>query len=532
MVALVFLVLFSSIFLDIRRIIPEAAINTVTWLQFVPSLLKFLKVVGIGAAGFLVVAVLTLLFGRIYCSAICPLGILQDVFTRISNRYKKKKNRIFRFTRPWTKVRYGLLILSFLGLLFGTVLFIDLLDPYSNFGRIFTFFVKPVVVWFNNIAAGLLEQMDVYVLAPVNVIPVPIPVFLIQLFIFGVVVWFSLFYGRLFCNTICPVGTLLGWISKVSLFRIRFDESTCTYCGLCGYVCKASCLDMKNNYVDVSRCISCFNCLTVCKSSSVVYGLPKRDTVPAIEYPNKGEEVDVSKRKLILGSLAFWLGMAGISMAREKQTPQEPQDTLKVKIIPKNVKPTTIKENRERPVCPPGSASISQFNDKCTACNLCVNACPSDVLQPSLFEYGLMGLLQPRMDYWSGYCNHECIRCLEVCPTGAILPLEKETKMLTQLGITKFVKDNCIVHTDKTDCGACSEHCPTKAVKMIPYEDTELVIPEVTNEICIGCGACEFACPTTPYKAIYVKGNALHKLAEKPKQEALEEPDVEEEFPF
>jgi ferredoxin len=119
-----------------------------------------------------------------------------------------------------------------------------------------------------------------------------------------------------------------------------------------------------------------------------------------------------------------------------------------------------------------------------------------------------------------------------VCPTGAILPVSIEEKQLTQLGKAVFVKENCVVYTDGTDCGACSEHCPTKAVNMVPYEGN-LLIPEVDQNICIGCGACEYPCPLdAPHKAIYVNGNAIHQAAEKPEEEEQTTAPVEDDFPF
>jgi ferredoxin len=136
------------------------------------------------------------------------------------------------------------------------------------------------------------------------------------------------------------------------------------------------------------------------------------------------------------------------------------------------------------------------------------------------------------MEYLSGYCNYDCILCTEVCPSGALLPVPLEEKKLAQLGVAKFVKENCIVETEGTDCGACSEHCPTKAVNMVPYKG-RLVIPEVKSDYCIGCGACEHACPTKPYKAIYVDGHAVHKVAKKAEVKKIEQKvDYKEEFPF
>ena len=136
------------------------------------------------------------------------------------------------------------------------------------------------------------------------------------------------------------------------------------------------------------------------------------------------------------------------------------------------------------------------------------------------------------MDYITNYCNYDCVKCTEVCPTGALENLLPEEKKLIQLGKSIFVKETCIVETEKKECGACSEHCPTKAVRMVPYE-RNLNIPEVKNEYCVGCGACEYACPTKPYKAIYIDGNPEHLKAEIPPDEKIEEEiDYKEEFPF
>jgi ferredoxin len=151
--------------------------------------------------------------------------------------------------------------------------------------------------------------------------------------------------------------------------------------------------------------------------------------------------------------------------------------TARAKDVPVPTKASTVKEKRSSPVCLPGATSIGNFSDRCTACSLCVSACPKNVIQPSVLEYGLKGIMQPRMDFHKGFCNFECIICTEICPTGALMPLELEAKKLTQLGKAIFIRDNCIVHTEKTDCGACSEHCPTKAVKMIPYERSKSGYP-------------------------------------------------------
>ena len=136
------------------------------------------------------------------------------------------------------------------------------------------------------------------------------------------------------------------------------------------------------------------------------------------------------------------------------------------------------------------------------------------------------------MDYRVNYCTYECTLCTSACPTGAILPLALDAKKLVQIGKVQFVKDDCVVVSKKKDCAACSEHCPTKAVQMVPYEG-KLMIPETNNEICVGCGACEHACPVTPNKAIYVESNVLHLRAKKPEIKKLEQPvESGKDFPF
>jgi ferredoxin-type protein NapF len=394
------------------------------------------------------------------------------------------------------------------------IYFLTLLDPYSIFGRIMTYFTKPVVLLLNNLLSWIFGNFDIYTFVNAPVTSFGLAAYYVPAAFLLLVGIMSFTSGRLFCNTVCPVGTFLGLLSKVSLLRIKFDEEKCTKCGRCSLACKSSCIDFLNKDVDHSRCVGCFNCLKSCPDKALEYSLI---SVKRAEQ-EKIAETDNGRRNMIAGSLLFLLGSAGTSASAQNKTAP----------IPK--KASTVKENRTSPVSPPGSTTISNFNANCTACSLCISVCPNNVLVPSVRQYGLARIMQPHMDYHKGFCAYECIRCLEVCPTGAMLPLVIEAKKLTQIGKAVFIKDNCIVNTEKTACGACAESCPTKAVHMIPFEG-KLVIPETKDEICIGCGHCEYACPTTPYKAIFVNGNPRHAAAKKPVniQTDLKKP---EEFPF
>ena len=513
------LISFILVFIDFRNIIPPDYINYLIYLQFIPSILKFIGVESILGAGFIAILVLTLLTGRTYCSFFCPLGIGQDLFSRIGGRFRRKFRR-FGFKKPHTILRYLLLAITLIVTLLWGIYMITLLDPFSIFGRFMTYFGKPAAIVVNNFVAGILGKFDIYTLNHITIKPFALLAYSIPFAFFLLTGILSFTKGRLYCNTFCPVGTLLGLISKLSFLRIKFDESSCSRCGRCSIGCKSSCIDFLKHDIDVSRCVECFNCINTCPEKAISYGIVnfKRKKKVIIEKPQKTEEApDANRRKIIAGSVLFMLGISGYLKAQ-------------VQSIPKPTKDSTVKENRKFPVCPPGGGSLEDFNKHCIACSLCITACPNLVLQPSIREYGFAGMMQPVMDYHKSFCTYNCTVCTEICPTQALKPLMLDAKKLTQLGKAIFIKDNCIVKTEKTACGACSESCPTKAVHMIPYEGN-LLIPEVKDDICIGCGHCEFACPTTPFKAIFVDGNAIHIAAKKPEnvQSDMKTP---VEFPF
>jgi ferredoxin len=499
---------FFMIFADLSHIIPSEYISKLMFLQFIPSFIRFYYIQTLAATGFILILILTLISGRTYCSFLCPLGIGQDIFSRIGGRIRKKFRR-YGLKRPFTVLRYTLLAITLVVTMIWGLYVITLLDPFSIFGRFMTFFARPAVIFLNNMLAGILGKLDLYSISYIPVTGFKLIGYSIPAAFFILVGTLSLTKGRLYCNMICPVGTFLGLLSRISLFRIRFNESACTRCGRCTIGCKSSCIDFLKYKIDVTRCVDCFNCISICQDKALSYS--------PITLKTKEHVTDESKRKLIAGSLLLLSGLSGKISGQEKPAP-------------KPAKESTVKENRTFPVCPPGAGSIQDLNTWCTACSLCINICPNGVLQPSIYQYGIAGIMQPVMNYHKSFCTYNCTACTEICPTSALKPLVLDAKKLTQLGKAVFIKDNCIVKTEKTACGACSEACPTKAVYMIPYEGN-LLIPEVNNDICIGCGHCEFACPTTPYKAIFVDGNEIHKAAKKPenKESEIKTP---VEFPF
>ncbi|WP_321494926.1 4Fe-4S dicluster domain-containing protein [uncultured Desulfobacter sp.] len=523
-IALVFFVPVCAVFLDLWDTGVRLWADNWLFFQFVPSLMAFLNHASPKAWGFIVVLLLTLVFGRVYCAMICPLGIFQDLIFRLFSRRAstgrtKDSTRRFSYAPPKRVLRYGLLALTLFSFLLGSHLVLNLLDPFSSFGRILTNATRPLVTAGNNFLVPVAEMAAnpaLYRIPWPTVMPWALGVALGTLMTIG---WLSARHGRLYCNTICPVGTLLGLVSKRALFKIRMDIASCRTCGLCSRVCRARCIDVKAGRVDTSRCVVCFNCLSACPDQTSL-------TFTTAWKKNTWDVPEQSRRNFLFAIAAGCLGSVA---ARLDAAPRDPAVQSR---------PTTVAEQRTTALTPPGSTGIRQFCSTCTACHLCVAACPSRVLVPALFSHGLSGFMMPRMDFSSGFCNYDCTVCSHVCPSGAILPLTTEKKQRIQVGRAIFIRENCVVHTDNTNCGACSEHCPTKAVHMVPYltaKGRKLVIPRVDETICVGCGACEHACPTKPFKAIYVDGHSVHKRAETPRVEKkVEKIDMEPgmDFPF
>jgi ferredoxin-type protein NapF len=539
--ALAFFAATLALFLDLAARIPAAAFEALLYLQPTPSLIRFLGAAGWAAAGFGLVLLLTLLFGRVFCSTICPLGTLQDLVIWASGRLRREAKRVrFRYRRPQPLLRFGLLAATLIAALGGSMLLVAQLDPFSHFGRILGLVLRPVAVACNNLAALALESLGSYLVAPLEFALADWEALALPVVLLAGLLWMSARHGRLFCNTLCPLGTFLGLVSRVALFRVVIDADQCSLCARCSLQCKAECIHLRRKGVDFDRCVACFNCIPACPEAGIGYRLawgPRAATLgrrsrrsgqpptsaagfslARTPEPGRGGPRSPARRAFLRRSAqgVFWgTGIAPMAGARD---------------WPRNRLPTRVPVIKRSPVAPPGAGSITRFNAACTACQLCVSVCPTQVLQPSLLSYGAAGFLQPHMSYETAYCTYECVRCAEVCPTDAIRPLSVAEKKRSRIGTAHFIEDNCIVVTEKTACGACAEHCPTQAVHMIAYE-AELTVPALAGELCIGCGACEHVCPVRPHRAIYVDGEPRHQPAEAPPSEVLEI-EVPKAFPF
>jgi ferredoxin len=490
------IIIFSLItiyFLDFASLVPKQ-LHLLTKLQFLPALLA------VNLIAIITVVVLTLLFGRIYCSSICPMGIYQDIVSWVDKKMHRKKR--YHSLRERRVLRWSLVALTTIAFFAGASAVVSILEPYSAYGRMATALFKPVYVEGNNAIAWIDEYFGHYLFYKVEVFLTSMSALVIASLTLLIIGYMAYRWGRLYCNTICPVGTVLGFLSKYSLLKISIDSNKCNSCSLCSMRCKASCIDSANKTIDYSRCVDCFNCLEVCNRKAMKYSFAllaeKRDVT------KETREGFAPSRRKFFGFLL--VGIAGAQRLFAK----DPSDTSK------NIKEIYTSHNvpykRKNPITPPGSANVKRFNEHCTACHLCVSKCPSNVLQPALFDYGLAGVLQPAMDFQHGYCNYHCTLCTEICPSNALEKITAKEKRTLQVGYVHYIKENCVVVTDGTDCGACSEHCPTQAVSMQPYKG-DLRIPVIDQDLCVGCGGCEYICPTRPYRAIYVVGNPVHKQA-------------------
>ncbi len=380
----------------------------------------------------LAIIIFTFLFGRFYCSLICPLGILQNFIGFLS--LKKSKNY-----KNMAKTRYTVAAIVFGALFAGWAVGLKILDPYTNFGLIASSIFTPV---YNLITKNIHYEFTVATLA-ISLIPFVILIFLV------------IFKRRFFCTAICPVGTLLGLFAKYGVFGLNISDK-CITCGACFRNCPAGSINLKDKKVDNELCIRCLKCVSVCPKQAITYGV----------YKNKKstEPFSPSRRNFIFGSALVVGGIAvgvGSAIARGKKFLR---DTV-------------------RALLPPGAGNYNRFSSKCTNCQLCVSVCPNKVIHPRYFGHSNI-----YMDFSESYCKYNCNKCSTVCPTGAIKKMSLEEKQNLRIGLAKIDRDLCIA------CGICAFKCPAKALSIDETADGERTL--VYNAaVCIGCGMCQVSCP-------------------------------------
>ena len=349
------------------------------WVSWMPKLQFLEAILALNVAAIVVLVLLTAIFGRIYCSVICPLGILQDIFGWFGK--KAKKNR-YSYSKEKKWLRYAMLVVFIISLVAGIGTLFQLLAPYSTFGLIATNLLQPVYQAGNNLLAAIAEHYDSYAFYHSNIWLRSLPSLIIAAVAFIILLILAWRNGRTYCNTICPVGTFLSFISRFSFLKIHFDTEKCKNCSLCSKNCKAACIDYKTHTVDATRCVVCGNCIESCKFGALKYDNSKI-------HANAHKEVDTSKRSFLVTSAL--LTTAALAQQKEKMMDgglAEIQD----KVAP----------DRQTPLTPPGSFSAKHFAQHCTGCQLCISECPNEVLRPSS---DWLHLMMPTMSYERGCCR-------------------------------------------------------------------------------------------------------------------------------
>ncbi len=455
------------------------------WLGWMAKIQLLPAVLALNVGVIVGVVAVTLLLGRVYCSVVCPLGVMQDLFAWIGGKIRKNR---YRYHKGVEWLRWTVLGVTVVCGVVGLNVVVGLLAPYSAYGRIVTSLGQPVWIWINNWMAGIAERHESYAIYSVETRAVVWSTMAVAVATLVVVAGLSLWRGRLWCNSVCPVGTVLGLLSRWSLMKPVIDKEKCVECGGCGKKCKAECIDTANQRIDASRCVGCMNCMSDCKVGAIKY----RATWG--KKAKKESAVDGGRRKFLVTTAA--VGTAVALKAEEANI-----DGGLAKIEEK------VSTKRNTPLKPAGAKGVKIFGKRCTGCQLCVSECPQRILLPST---KLETLMQPEMSYRDGYCRVECVRCSEVCPTGAIERLTAEEKSAISIGHAVVVRENCLSARGEK-CGHCAEVCPAGAVLMVEEAGSGYKVPAVDDERCIGCGKCEYLCPSRPLSAIYVEGREVHR---------------------
>lgn len=354
------------------------------------------------------VLLLTLLFGRIYCSTLCPFGLMQEFLAFI---FRRKRKPLHRKSHPY---KYFIAAVVFGALIGGTAYLIRLIDPYTLF---------------RSAVSGAYLGIGVVIVV-------------------ALLVWFK---GRMFCSEICPVGALLGLISKVSYNKIYIKPDNCVSCGLCARSCPTASIDFKNHIVDNETCVKCLKCLTQCPKDTICFGHPAKE---------KKEEsaFSPSRRRFLIGGAALVVLAAAVKGGIELGK--------------------SVAAKVRRVILPAGADNPEKFVNKCLNCNLCVQNCPMKILKKADSEFAAV-----HIDYSNGFCNYDCHKCSEVCPSGAIRRITLEEKQKTRIGIASINQETCV------KCGLCVAECPRG---VISKKDGEF--PQIDTAGCIGCGVCHSVC--------------------------------------
>jgi len=452
----------------------------------------------------LVVLIPTMLLGRFFCGWICPLGSIHHFFSSLKSERKRGKQLIEsnRYKR-WQTTKYYLLAAALIAALLGTGI-VGWLDPFSLLVRSLVLSILPATDY--ALSAGL-HAMEHSRFAAVQMVGSGFH------FIFGALllglkqpyfrqgIWLGIIFiflaalnfrvTRFWCRALCPLGALLGIVSRWSILGLVKSTERCEDCNRCLLRCQGGDDPIGGVPWRQPECHLCLNCVDECPEHGLQFKF-----FPA----QKSIGTNLQRRKVLTGLAA---GAVVVPLLRST--------------------PGFAVERQERLLRPPGALDEEYFLARCIRCGECMKVCPNNALQPALTEAGLEGMWTPVMVPRIGYCESSCVLCSQVCPTGAIweiTPKEKgwearvagDAKPIS-LGTAFLDRGRCLPWAMATPCIVCEEWCPTspKAVYLQPAEvaDAEGHLAQVKQPLvdphrCVGCGACEYACPVQDRPAVYV----------------------------
>ena len=445
-----------------------------------------------GVAISLIIVGMTILLGRVFCGWICPLGTTLDLSDRLFYRKRHRMNP----TRL-SGLKYYILAGLAVTALF-TVQYVYLLDPISLMHR------TVVIVFIAPVQMDLRWMADhVYTLSQSHFGPLASSslwlsdrmarsafisgeqmyfrqAFLI-LAIFAGIVGLNSISRRYWCRNLCPLGALLGLIAHIPILK-RAVGTECNDCARCVHDCKTGSILENPRQTHVMECVECFDCVDVCPQDAISFRMRPKPVL------DREVRLDLSRRRVLQG-MGVGLGLAAAA-----------------KIDPGRKLPTvagsSVKLSSEYLIRLPGSVPESEFVAKCTRCGLCMKACPTNGVQPAIFEAGIEGIWTPILVPKIGACTQECNACGEVCPTDAIKPFKIKDKTGIFIGTAVVHRDRCIAWNAGKQCIVCDEYCSYKAIVWKVKDGAK--VPFVDEEKCVGCGLCESACPIQPVAAIRV----------------------------
>ncbi len=465
-------------------------LDPLVWLSSLISGHTWIK--GFGWAVFVVI--LTLLLGRVFCGFICPFGTIHNVISYF--KPSLKGNRLFQANRksPALRIKYFLLICVIIATLLGLNM-TGLLDPIAFLFRSLALALLPGIGNSLTELFGYLAASDVHFLKLLSYgeqLFWPVFGFDFQSFqtgwligvIFLVIVFLNRIKPRFWCRTICPLGALLGLCSGFSLLKLEKDENACTHCRKCIRACQGAAEPEPGTDWDSAECLMCFNCFAACPEDAVRFTFRRQSS--AKRLPDLG-------RRAVIGGLT-----AGISLHILGRLDGNVHNVSHAGLIR-----------------PPGSLEESKFLKLCQRCGLCMKACPTHVINPTLTEAGMAGFWTPTLLMSQGYCEHTCTICGSVCPTGAIAEItaRDKTGKPVRIGSAFLDRGRCLPWSGNGPCIVCEEHCPTspKAIYLIDDQvrgpqntKTQVKLPQIDLRQCTGCGICENKCPVKGKPAIRV----------------------------